>query len=269
MACGQLRRVYESYWGFCNFEFNYPCLGWCRQTIMLPCGIKWCGFWPCGFKWCPIRISLPCIKTCKGSLPYPCKKYREVEKYCYDFSSVSQDCKVFFETLYGCCNGREYKWTAACFGWVSSYLSGRTVCFNSPLEDLGPCRDGYSIPPGGTIPTVTTPPGGTTPLVTTPPGGTTPAEPTDGGSVSIHGGSLNDSLTSKLGTCQSCIRFSSIGLLVFVALSILVGFFIPSSIWWIKAVCYLFACFFLVLRLAHFLALRARKKEKGSNLPLD
>ena len=126
---GYATEVTESYWTVCY------------KDVSVPCGIKWCSGWlgipyPCGTKWCTV------------SVPYPCKKYRTVTKYCYSFSSVKDKCWGVYETHYGCENGHEYKWTDKCFGWFTAYRSFVQICFDDPLEDLGPCRGGYSLPHG-------------------------------------------------------------------------------------------------------------------------
>ena len=121
--------ITEGYWTLCYGDVSIPCgLNWCSGLLGIP--------YPCGIKWCTITV------------PYPCIKYRVVSKYCYTFTSVKDDCKVFLETHYGCEDGREYKWTDGCFGWFTQYRSGVHVCFDEPLEDLGPCRGGYSLPHG-------------------------------------------------------------------------------------------------------------------------
>lgn len=132
MACGEAVEVVETYWSICHAQFSYPC------------GIRWCKKWgvpyPCGVRWC------------SGKLPYPCRKSRAGVRYCFDFSVVHENCKVFRSKLYGCCNGTEYEWSAACFGWFDAYLPQKRVCLKSPPKELGPCREGYSLPPGGSIP---------------------------------------------------------------------------------------------------------------------
>ena len=241
MPCGQLTKVNQSYLGICYWKIQYPCFKWCTYKITYSCGIKWCGFWPCGFKWCTSNITLPCIKLCNGSIPYPCIKHRMVDKYCYDFSSIGLSCKVFVEFLYGCCGGKEYSWTNICLGWVSAFVTGRRVCFDSPLESIGSCRELYSIPAGGIIP-----------------GG-----PIDPGSVSIGGGlSSSSSPLSKLGTCKTCIRSSFIGFIFFLTLAILGEIFLPSNLWWLNLIAYVITGLFLILRLSHFFASLAIKKQR-------
>ncbi len=238
MACGQLTTVNQSYIGICYWKFDYPCLKWCNHTIMLPCGIKWCWIFPCGIKWCPTQIKLPCFKTCKGSIPYFCKKYYKVEKYCYDFSSIGTSCYVFVELLYGCCGGEEYSWTKACFGWVDAFVTGRKVCFDAPLDSLGPCRETYSIPAGGDV----------------------PGSYIDEGSVSIGGG-VSSALSSKLGTCRSCIRASFTGFIFFLSASAAVTVFISDGFWWLKGILYGLTFLFLFVRLSHYFAARVIKRK--------
>ena len=132
MACGSAEEVLERYWAICHKDFNYPC------------GIKWCKKW---------GIPYPCgLKYCKGSLPYPCRKTRRKTKYCYDFSVVHESCKVFYAKLYGCCDGKEYEWSSACFGWFGSYHTNKRICFDNPPKEVGKCKEGNSLPPGGEIP---------------------------------------------------------------------------------------------------------------------
>ena len=73
-------------------------------------------------------------------------------KWCYNFSVVHENCYAFFAVLYGCEGGREYKWYSGCFGWFDAYYTNKRLCFSDRLEDRGPCGEGESIPPGGTIP---------------------------------------------------------------------------------------------------------------------
>lgn len=68
-----------------------------------------------------------------------CKKCKTETRWCYDFSSIHTSCRVFVETLHGCEQGREYKWTAGCFGWFTACLGGRTRCFANRLDDRGRC----------------------------------------------------------------------------------------------------------------------------------
>ena len=124
-----ITEVMESYWTICYTEVSIPCgATWCRGSFGIP--------YPCDVKWCII------------SIPYPCKKSRLVKKYCYHFSSVKDECMVFFESHYGCENGKEYKWEDGCLGWYTSYRVGVTICFDKPLKELGSCRGGYSLPHG-------------------------------------------------------------------------------------------------------------------------
>lgn len=234
MACGYESERWESYWATCYQEFSYPCgIRWCSRSVW---GVKiW---YPCGIKWC------------NGSAPYLCRKTRKVNKWCYDFSIIGFDCKVFYETLYGCCGGKEYSWNAACFGWVSGFTtSSRTVCFDEPLEDLGSCREGKSIPRGGTV---------------------LPEPIDDYGSVSPGG--VRDNYISrflslflgqvlgKLGVCRSCMRLSFVG----TALSSIL-FFAFLTMNWIQLAnqILLFPSVALsFLTLAHILAFMIRRIMK-------
>lgn len=160
------RIVHETYWGICHKKVSYPCgIEWCSGRVRYPCGIEWCSKkvlgikikYPCGLKWCEMEFSYPCgLKWCETSLPYPCRKVSKETKteWCYDFGVVHESCKVFIAKNYGCENGREYSWTSTCLGWFDVYHPGPiTKCFDEPLEDLGTCRELYSIPPGGDLPT--------------------------------------------------------------------------------------------------------------------
>lgn len=86
------------------------------------------------------------------SIPYPCRKTREVTKYCYEFSVVHEKCTVAYSRLWGCCNGREYKWSKVCFGWFDAYFFEKYLCFSEPLESIGECKEGASLPYGGLAP---------------------------------------------------------------------------------------------------------------------
>ncbi len=99
------------------------------------------------------RVTESYWKTCWkwGWLPYPCKRYRTVTKYCYQFSSVGDHCAVGLETHYGCENGTQYKWRDACLGWFHNYRGRTTICFNEQLEADGSCKEGESIPYGGEV----------------------------------------------------------------------------------------------------------------------
>lgn len=133
-------------------------------------------------------------------IPYPCRKARKKTKYCYDFSVVHQSCSVFYEKLHGCCGGQEYEWSAACFGWVSSYLSDVRQCFNAPLTPKGPCTEGGSLPPGGTAPGGPIDPGSVAPH---------PTSRTSGNSLQI-----TQFLSGKLGVCRRCM---AIGLMLAIS----------------------------------------------------
>lgn len=87
-----------------------------------------------------------------ASVPYPCRKTREVTKYCYEFSVVHENCKAFYSRLWGCCDGKEFKWSKPCFGWFDAYFTNKYICFSKPLKSIGECSEGGSLPPGGLIP---------------------------------------------------------------------------------------------------------------------
>ena len=143
MACGEKRDVVERYWATCYYDTSVWCgFDWC----------SWHGFpYPCGNNYCDV------------SIPYPCRKSRTVVKYCYDFSSFSNNCYGFYETHSGCCDGKEYDWSDGCFGYFTGVFQSGTRCFDEPLKDNGSCREGSSIPRGGTIPGGVLEPGSVSP----------------------------------------------------------------------------------------------------------
>lgn len=147
MVCGESIEVVERRLRWCTWNFSYWC-GWTND---------WCRGW--------FGIRYPCrfrSRYCDGSLDYPCYTNTVVTKYCYDFSSFSNNCTIFYERHEGCCGGREFSWSDGCLGWVSGYLSGRK-CFDEPLEDKGTCREGHSIPRGGNLPGGSFDPGSVSP----------------------------------------------------------------------------------------------------------
>lgn len=169
MACGVKRSVLEWSVSTCWVNVPYPCgFVWCSVRLRYPCGVKWCKKWgvryPCGVKTCSKRIRIACgIRFCRVRVPYPCLIRKLVEKYCYDFSVVHDNCKVLYEKHYGCCDGVEYAWSDACLGWFGIYQSRNTRCFDEPLEGKGPCRTGGSLPSGGEIPGGSLDPGSVAP----------------------------------------------------------------------------------------------------------
>ena len=184
MSCGQLESVQERIWSTCYWEFNYPCgIRWCffaipypcgvitcTSSISYPCGVRWCSKWgisyPCGIRWCSATISYPCgirwctlnipypcgFNYCAGRIPYPCRITVGTKKKCYDFSLVHENCKTVFSLNYGCCDGKEYRWTGKCLGWFDAYHRNKKVCFDDEPEEIGDCTEGNSIPPGGNLP---------------------------------------------------------------------------------------------------------------------
>jgi hypothetical protein len=185
MACGEKIDTTEVYLTICWLTIPYPCgLEFCRTTINIPypCGIRWCTGWfgiryPCGIRICytPFTFSYPCgLKWCDFRIPYPCFKRRPTTKYCYDFQSVGGTCYLFYDDLYGCCDGQEYNWGAACFfvtyggsgprpGSVDSSAKYYRKCFDEPLKPIGPCRRGKSLPEVGDLPDGTLDPGSVAP----------------------------------------------------------------------------------------------------------
>ena len=72
--------------------------------------------------------------------PYPCRKTRTVTKFCCEFQIVHERCFIFRAVIWGCCDGKEYRWTRGCFGWFNAFHPGPiTVCFNALPDDRGPC----------------------------------------------------------------------------------------------------------------------------------
>jgi hypothetical protein len=224
MACGYIDEVLEAYWTSCWAEFSYPCgIKWCTATFSYPCGIKWCKKWgipyPCGIKTCTGTFPYPCdIIWCKGHMWYPCRKWFPTKELCYDFTSVREDCWGFYGRLIGCCDGREYKITRMCFGYLSGvYHTSKKVCGFEVLDDSGPCTEGQSIPPGGNLPVA-------------PPGTVAGAGSLSSGIVNPNAHDCSDTfsrkgrLTRKLGSCPKCMRLSALctivsWLLYFAAIS--------------------------------------------------
>lgn len=99
------------------------------------------------------RYWTVCTKKVWGvPIPYPCRKTHEVTKYCYDFSFVHENSKALITRFWGCCDNREYKWTRFSLGWFDVYFPNKRICFSKPLDSVGGCTEGGSIPPGGIIP---------------------------------------------------------------------------------------------------------------------
>ena len=189
MTCGYIADAPDSYWTTCYKPFTYPCgINWCRTTWTYPCGIRWCvsavrypcgirwcrrwgvrypcGIlmctfnvtWPCGIRTCTLTFSYPCgLRYCKGSIPYPCQKQHMAQQWCYDFSYIGEHCYVGGKKIYGCCDGVEYEVTGACLGWFENYTTGSRVCGFDKPKQLGPCREGYSLPQGMQVPPISTP----------------------------------------------------------------------------------------------------------------
>jgi hypothetical protein len=87
-------------------------------------------------------------KVCwKWIFPYPCERCRVATQWCYQFSSVKDQCFAFAEKHCGCEQGHEFCWWDGCFGWFTQWRFGVTACFDNLLDDQGTCGSG-SIPPG-------------------------------------------------------------------------------------------------------------------------
>ena len=214
MACGEVIDATELYLTVCWTSIQLPCgIRLCQTTVMIPypCGIRWCHGWlgipyPCGVRWCqsPYTFSYPCLRWCDLSIPYPCLQRRKVKRYCYDFQSIGATCYVLYEDVYGCCDGQEYNWGAACFfatvgdsgvnpGTVDSSASNFRKCFDEPLAPIGPCRRGKSLPAVGYLP------GG--PID---PGSVSPQPPTGSGFVGLS----QSHWSARLGRCSRCTVMS-------------------------------------------------------------
>ena len=80
-----------------------------------------------------------------------CKKCKSETRWCYNFSSIQSSCRVFFESLHGCEQGREYEWTAGCFGWFTACFTGTTQCFANRLNSTGQCSTSLCTAPIGML----------------------------------------------------------------------------------------------------------------------
>ena len=75
-----------------------------------------------------------------GIFPYPCKKWRKEMQWCYNFTRGESSCYGFVEFLKACEGGKQYEWTAPCFGkFGSAKLSGFQKCSVTPLKETGNC----------------------------------------------------------------------------------------------------------------------------------
>jgi hypothetical protein len=79
--------------------------------------------------------------TCKKfGIPYPCRKTRTTQKWCYQFDTV----RVFHWFVYcryeGCEGGTLYKWSGPCFGSIgSSWVYNIRQCLKNKLSEEGNC----------------------------------------------------------------------------------------------------------------------------------
>jgi hypothetical protein len=126
-------------------------------------------------------------------MSYPCRKYRLADQYCYDFDYVGEHCTVFWNAVYGCCNGVEYKVDEECVGVFEKYDTNRKVCSFDAPKALGPCREGFSLPSGMQTPPSSNPPTGPSSTGLTTGSRTTP---------------LLRAARRKLGSCARCMRAS-------------------------------------------------------------
>lgn len=215
MACGERGKLSKWSLTICHADVPYPCgLRWCRWEFQYPCGLRWCRKWgvtyPCGVRWCSGSVTYLCgIVWCTFRVPYPCLKKTLVDAWCYDFSSIGKTCYLVGEVHYGCCEGREYRWTDWCLGagygntGVSPIVGGsegrHRVCLEDPPKEIGPCSEGKSIPRGGEAPGGYLDPGSVTP------------QPGAGGTLgasSVRYSKVGTPVGSKLGRCTRCIRLS-------------------------------------------------------------
>lgn len=75
-----------------------------------------------------------------GFIPYPCKKYRVVRRWCCNFTWIKEIRLGFFCILEGCAGGRRYKWTAFCFNlFGTAWFHNIRKCFNSEKSPAGEC----------------------------------------------------------------------------------------------------------------------------------
>lgn len=78
----------------------------------------------------------------KWKIPYPCKKYRTVTKWCYNFRWIKEYRWGFFCYLEGCENGVLYDWYAFClniFGSQTFYNIEK--CFGKERDVKGECSN--------------------------------------------------------------------------------------------------------------------------------
>lgn len=229
MPCGEEIDTTELYVTICWTTIRTPCgIKYCQTTVgySYPCGIRWCRgrfgiSYPCGILMCTgsSTYSYPCgLRWCDLNIPYIWVRRRPVKRYCYDFSSVGGACYFLYEDVYGCCDGQEYNWSAPCLfvttsgsdampGKVDSSARYVRKCFDEPLDPIGPCRQGKSLPDVGDL----------------------PGSPVDAGSVSAHSPTghrySDDGLSNwgrKLGRCTRCmvasVVLAGLGWLLFLIL---------------------------------------------------
>jgi hypothetical protein len=80
-----------------------------------------------------------------------CKKCHVETRWCYTFSSMKTSCRVVYESLHGCEQGKEYAWSAGCFGWYTACFTGTTQCFANRLTSTGGCSESICSAPIGML----------------------------------------------------------------------------------------------------------------------
>jgi hypothetical protein len=80
-----------------------------------------------------------------------CKKCHIETRWCYTFSSMKTSCRVVYESLHGCEQGKEYAWPAGCFGWYTACFTGTTQCFANRLTSTGGCSESICSAPIGML----------------------------------------------------------------------------------------------------------------------
>jgi hypothetical protein len=92
-----------------------------------------------------VKIGILTIFIAFILLGYGCNDPQQTDEgdpqsNCYTFSSVGEICLGVQATLWGCSEGREYKWSERCFGKLDVIHDGPIVrCFAEPLQDSGEC----------------------------------------------------------------------------------------------------------------------------------
>jgi len=75
-----------------------------------------------------------------GWFPYPCKKYRQVQKFCCQFKWAMRISSWWFYSHWiGCANGKLYHWTQ--FGLFLGALTYHDInhCMDKEPKQIGAC----------------------------------------------------------------------------------------------------------------------------------